>query len=273
MRSDLLIAVATPIEIAPFLALSTLEDQQTMPGGILVITARLAATRFQVIITGPGMVNTALALGSYMGHHRPRLLIQTGIAGFFHGKGLATGGIGLATAEINIHCGVENPDQGVPLYPLPFSLTGAPMEGSDGQLAMHPELIKTSQTQITEQFLSGRILPGINPSKISYPPDCPVVASPFITVSTITAAQATVTRLSRAYRPVMEAMEGMAAAQVACRYGVPFLEIRSGSNPVGTRSKTAWNIPLAVARISMALAALFDGGGSFCTHITPRDTT
>jgi len=273
MTPDLLIAVATPMEIAPFLALSTREDQERLPGGIPVITARLATIRFQVIITGPGMVNTALALGNHMGHHRPRLLIQTGIAGFFHGRGLSMGGIGLATAETNIHCGVENPGQGFPLHPLPFSLTGTPLEGSDGQLAMHPGLINRARTQITERFLSGTLLPGINPMGISYPPACPVVSGPFITVSTITAAQATVTQLSRAYTPIMEAMEGMAAAQVACRYGVPFLEIRTGSNPVGTRNKTAWNIPLAVERISMALATLFDKGDAFWTPITPKTHT
>jgi futalosine hydrolase len=217
MTPDLLIAVATPMEIAPFLALSTLENQKTMPGGIPVITARLGAIRFQVIITGPGMVNTALALGSHMGHHVPRLLIQTGIAGFFHGRGLSMGGIGLATAETNIHSGVENPNQGYPLHPLPFSLTGAPMESSDGQLAMHPELINTARTQITERFLSGRVLPGINPMGISYPPACQVVSGPFITVSTITAAQATVTRLSRVYTPVMEAMEGIFCTHIPPR--------------------------------------------------------
>jgi len=271
MGPDLLIAVATPMEVAPFLALSTVTHRRTMPGEIPVITARLGPIRFQVIITGPGMVNTALALGSHLGHHRPQLIIQTGIAGFFHEKGLSMGGIGLATAETNIHCGVENPEQGGHLHPLPFSLTGTPMEGSDGQLAMHPGLIDTARRQITQRFFSGRVLPGINPLKMSYPPACPVVTGPFITVSTITARQTTVARLSRTYTPVMEAMEGMAAAQVACRYGVPFLEIRSGSNPVGTRNKADWDIPLAVKRIAMSLAALFDSGEPFWTHITPRN--
>jgi hypothetical protein len=47
---------------------------------------------------------------------------------------------------------------------------------------------------------------------------------------------------------------------VACRYGLPFLEIRSGSNPVGLRDKNGWDIPLAVTHLSMALAAIFDRG-------------
>ena len=273
MGPDLLIAVATPMEIAPFLTLSTITHRRTMPGGITVVTAQRGAFRFQVIITGPGMVNTALALGSHLGHHRPGLIIQTGIAGFFHEQGLSMGGIGLATAETDIHSGVENLEQGGQLLPLPFALTGTPMEGSDGQLAMHPGLINMARTQIAQRFLSGRVLPGINPQKISYPPACPVVTGPFITVSTITARKTTIARLARTYTPIMEAMEGMAAAQVAGRHGVPFLEIRSGSNPVGTRNKADWNIPLAVKRIAMALAALFDSGEPFWTHTTPRNPT
>ncbi|SMC46818.1 futalosine hydrolase [Desulfocicer vacuolatum DSM 3385] len=271
MEIDLLIAVATPMEIDPFLALSKVVHRRTMPGNIPLITACINDIKFQVIITGPGMVNTALALGCYLGHHHPPLIIQTGIAGFFHGKGLSMGGVGIATAEINIHCGVENPEQCFPLLPLPFSLTGTPMEGSDGQLAMHPGLVNTARMHITQQFLSGRVLPGINPLKASYPRKCPVISGPFITVSTITASKPTATRLSRAYTPVMESMEGMAAAHTACRYDVPFLEIRCASNPVGVRDKKAWDIPLAVEGIAMALAALFDSGEPFWTQITPPD--
>ncbi len=312
--ADLLIVVATPMEIAPFLALCTVGDHRKTPGGTSVITARFKAMTFKVIVTGPGMVNTAMALGSHLAYHRPRLIIQTGIAGFFKGTGLCMGGIGIATAEIDIHCGVEKAAEGAHgLYPLPFSLTGSPMEGRDGQVAMHPGLVRTARTVITDAFSSHHPLPGrwkaappashaipfssahsapgtnilnngtsngVNlashhplpapPSgRPCHPRACPVVSGPFITVSTLTALPETVTRLAQAHTPVMEAMEGMAAAQVACRYEVPFLEIRSGSNPVGIRDRNAWDIPLAVGQLSMALAALFDKGGALCTQIPP----
>lgn len=233
-----------------------------------MVTAQRGLFRFQVIITRPGMVNTALALGCYLGHHHPRLIIQTGIAGFFPDKGVAMGGIGIATAEINIHCGVELPNQERPLLSLPFPLTGSPMEGSDGQLAMHPEVVSTAFSHICHGFSSSLMVPDISANRF-YPRDCPVVTGPFITVSTLTATQSTVNDLARAYTPVMEAMEGMAAAQAACRYGIPFLEIRCASNPVGTRNKADWNIPLAVKGIARALVALFDSGDPFWTHTTP----
>lgn len=260
LMGDVLIAVATPMEIAPFLTLCTVTEERRDHGGVSIITARFTDKTFKVILTGPGMVNTAMALGSYLAHHRPGLIIQAGIAGFFNNKGLAMGGIGIATAETCIHNGVETMDDTHGLTPLPFSLTGTPMEAGDGQVAMHPGLVQSVQKTITEAFSSGRPLPVKNALTSCYPRCCPVVSGPFITVSTITASQKTVARLEQTHTPVMEAMEGMASAQVACRYGVSFLEIRSGSNPVGLRNKSAWDIPLAVTHLSMALAALFDRG-------------
>jgi len=260
LMGDVLIAVATPMEIAPFLSLCTVTEERRHHGGGSVITARFHARTFKVILTGPGMVNTAMALGSHLACHRPGLIIQTGIAGFFKSSGLTMGGIGIATAETCIHNGVEKTDGTHELTPLPFSLTGSPMESGDGQVAMHPGIVQSTREMIAEAFSSGRPVPGKNPLKFRYPRSCPVVSGPFITVSTITAAPKTVTQLEQTHTPVMEAMEGMASAQVTCRYGVPFLEIRSGSNPVGLRDKTAWDIPLAVTHLSMALAAIFDRG-------------
>ena len=277
------------MEISPFLALCAVRDQRKFPGKISIITARFREMPLTVLITGPGMVNTAMALGSYLSHHRPWLIIQTGIAGFFRGTGLSMGGIGIATAEIDIHCGVEKTKGNHGLHPLPFSLTGSPMEGCNGQVAMHPGLVRTARAIIRDAFSSeqslpgrniftndtkndvdassGRSMPGTRSGSTCHPPVCPVVSGPFITVSTLTARQETVARLAQTYTPVMEAMEGAAAAQVACRYGMPFLEIRSGSNPVGVRDRTGWHIPLAVERLSMALAALIDKGGLLCTAI------
>ncbi len=258
LMGDVLIAVATPMEISPLLTLCSEMEKTRDHGGVSMITARFNTRTFKVIITGPGIVNTAMALGSHLACHRPGLIIQAGIAGFFNSVGLTMGGIGIATAEICIHTGVESTDVTHGLTPLPFSLTGSPMEANDGQVAMHPELTKSARTIITEAFSSGRPVPGKNTFKSYYPTSCPVVSGPFITVSTITASQKTVARLEQIHTPVMESMEGMASAQVACRYGVPFLEIRSGSNPVGLRDKNCWDIPLAATHLSMALAAIFD---------------
>lgn len=49
-------------------------------------------------------------------------------------------------------------------------------------------------------------------------------------------------------------MEGFGVAEAAAAHGIPVLELRAVSNPVGPRDRTAW-------RIGDALAALTEGFG------------
>ncbi|MFF3466302.1 futalosine hydrolase [Streptomyces sp. NPDC002619] len=78
-----------------------------------------------------------------------------------------------------------------------------------------------------------------------------------LTVSTVTGTAARAVRLrARHPRALAEAMEGFGVAEAAAAHGVPVLEIRAVSNPVGPRDRTAW-------RIGDALAALTEGFGKF----------
>lgn len=81
------------------------------------------------------------------------------------------------------------------------------------------------------------------------------VAGTVLTGSTVTgtAARAEVLR-ARHPRALAEAMEGFGVAEAAAAHGVPVLEIRAVSNPVGPRDRAAW-------RIDDALAALTEGFG------------
>ncbi len=53
-----------------------------------------------------------------------------------------------------------------------------------------------------------------------------------------------------------EAMEGFGVAEAAAAHGVPVLEVRAVSNPVGPRDRTAWRIGDALAALSGAFRAL-----------------
>ena len=78
----------------------------------------------------------------------------------------------------------------------------------------------------------------------------------FITVSAITASQDMASRLYSAFSsPLMEAMEGAAAAHIAALYKIPIIEIRAASNFVGERDKTKWEINKAVRHIAEMLTA------------------
>jgi futalosine hydrolase len=76
-----------------------------------------------------------------------------------------------------------------------------------------------------------------------------------LTVSTVTGTAARATDLrARHPRALAEAMEGFGVAEAAAAHGVPVLELRAVSNPVGPRDRSAW-------RIGDALAALTEGFG------------
>ncbi|MFI9822807.1 futalosine hydrolase [Streptomyces sp. NPDC052013] len=76
-----------------------------------------------------------------------------------------------------------------------------------------------------------------------------------LTVSTVTGTAARAAELrSRHPRALAEAMEGFGVAEAAAAHGVPVLELRAVSNPVGPRDRAAW-------RIGDALTALTEGFG------------
>ncbi|WP_078594939.1 futalosine hydrolase [Streptomyces sp. NRRL S-920] len=84
---------------------------------------------------------------------------------------------------------------------------------------------------------------------------CGAATGTVLTVSTVTgtAERAAGLRL-RHPRALAEAMEGFGVAEAAALHGLPVLEIRAVSNPVGPRDRAAW-------RIGEALAALSDAFG------------
>ncbi|WP_405615502.1 futalosine hydrolase [Streptomyces sp. NBC_00076] len=76
-----------------------------------------------------------------------------------------------------------------------------------------------------------------------------------LTVSTVTGTAARAAALrTRHPRALAEAMEGFGVAEAAAAHGVPVLELRAVSNPVGPRDRAAW-------RIGDALTALTAGFG------------
>ncbi|EFL32992.1 futalosine nucleosidase [Streptomyces viridochromogenes DSM 40736] len=76
-----------------------------------------------------------------------------------------------------------------------------------------------------------------------------------LTVSTATGTASRAAALRERHPTALaEAMEGFGVAEAAVAHGVPVLEVRAISNPVGPRDRAAW-------RIGDALAALTGGFG------------
>nr|WP_086564359.1 futalosine hydrolase [Streptomyces africanus] len=80
-------------------------------------------------------------------------------------------------------------------------------------------------------------------------------AGAVLTVSTVTGTAERAAALRERHPTALaEAMEGFGVAEAAAVHGVPVLEVRAISNPVGPRDRAAWRIP-------DALAALTEGFG------------
>lgn len=83
-----------------------------------------------------------------------------------------------------------------------------------------------------------------------------------LTLATVTGTAGTAARLAAAHpAAVAEAMEGYGVACAAAGAGVPFAELRTVSNAVGPRDRSAWRLPDALAALTAAGAALAATGG------------
>jgi futalosine hydrolase len=87
----------------------------------------------------------------------------------------------------------------------------------------------------------------------------PVVLGPALTVSTATGTAATAAeRAARVPGAASEGMEGYGVAVASQDRGVPVLELRAISNPVGPRDRAAWRIGEALGRLEEASAILLE---------------
>ncbi|MGW2841490.1 futalosine hydrolase [Streptomyces sp. NPDC001493] len=82
-------------------------------------------------------------------------------------------------------------------------------------------------------------------------------AGTVLTVSTVTGSAERAAALRAAHPGALaEAMEGFGVAEAATALGLPVLEIRAVSNPVGPRDRDAWRIGDALAALTGAFGKL-----------------
>jgi futalosine hydrolase len=88
-----------------------------------------------------------------------------------------------------------------------------------------------------------------------------------LTVSTVTgSARRAADLCARHPHALAEAMEGFGVAEAAAAHGVPVLEIRAVSNPVGPRDRAAWRIADALAALTEAFGKLAPALESWNPH-------
>lgn len=184
----------------------------------------ISGTSLEVLTTGVGPVNAAVALTRFLAHHSVGTVISLGIGGAYPRSGLHVGMVACAASEIYADLGADSP-----LGFLDMEALGFPVVG--------------------EHF---------NRLPLDFFPTS--TRLPFVTRTTCTGrasdAQAICTRTGGA----VESMEGAAIVHAALAHGVPVAEVRGISNIVGDRDRGAWRISEATRAACDALVHWIEEG-------------
>ncbi|WP_406011405.1 futalosine hydrolase [Streptomyces sp. NBC_00637] len=220
-----LVATAVPAERdAVARALPGPGTQARLPG----VTLHRTGETLDLLAAGVGpalaaaSVSAALTAAALSGDPYG-LVVSTGIAGGF-APAAPVGSLVLADEITAADLGAETADGFLPVTDLGF-----------GAVTHRPPESLVREAAAATGALTGAVL----------------------TVSTVTgsAARAAVLRETHP-RALAEAMEGFGVAEAAAAHGVPVLEIRAVSNPVGPRDRDTWRIGAALAALTTAFGKL-----------------
>ncbi|MGA5818296.1 futalosine hydrolase [Kitasatospora sp. NPDC094028] len=223
----LLVVVAVPAEAEAVLrGLPGPAGALPLPGGGLW---RCPAAPVDVLAAGVGPAAAAAGASAALAAHRYALVVSAGIAGGF-APHAPVGATVLADAIVAADLGAETAEGFADVAELGFGTTRH--TPPPAVLAAAVEALGPTRSPAT-------------------------VVGPVLTVSTVTgSAERAAALAARHPGAAAEAMEGFGVAEAAARHGVPALELRTVSNPVGPRDRAAWRIGEALAALERAFAAL-----------------
>jgi len=191
----------------------------------------------RVIVSGVGPVAAALATAHALTATPARLVISAGIGGAYPGSGLRPGDLAVSSVMIQADLGAWDGAAFLPLDDLGLSVL------PDGP--------------------HGAVFPAWTHARAVAARACAALG-PALTLGGVTGSAAQAQALERRYPGALcEGMEGAGIAHAALLAGVPALEVRGISNPVGPRDRSAWRVPEALAAtrrgVQAALAVIADG--------------
>jgi futalosine hydrolase len=217
----ILIVAATRREIEPFL--EQFPRLRMLRSGFTRIYTAGVVT--DVMITGVGMVPTAVKTASVLARNTYDLAINAGICGSFN-RAFSPGDVVHITSECLPETGAQDGERFISLTEM--------------GLLKHDEF----------PFTSGRIL-NENPTGLARIDSLQRASG--LTVNTVHGEKNSIEILCRDFPADTESMEG-AAFFYACRmHGQKFAEVRSISNYVEPRDPSKWDIPLAIQKLNQFL--------------------
>ena len=212
----ILVVVAVPAEVDAVLAGCPARRAPIGPYEAVV------AGGLTAVAGGVGPARAAAATGTVLALERFDLVLSAGVGGGFAGRA-GLGDLVLADRVVHADLGAGSPGGFLPVDRLGLGEAGAVLDA--GLVAR-------------AAGWTGALV------------------GPIITVSTVTGTTERAAELAAAHDAAAEAMEGAGVLAAAQAHGVPFLELRAISNPVGRRDRTGWDLPGALARLGPAVQAL-----------------
>lgn len=185
--------------------------------------------RFHITVAGVGAAAAAAAVSALLAApHSYKLVLAAGIAGGFSGRA-AVGTLAIADHIIAADLGADTADGFLSLDELGFGSAAMTVDARQS-LAVAASLRAAGLT-----CALGTIL----------------------TVSTVTGTAERALELQRRIPgAVAEAMEGYGVAVAAHLAGLPVIELRAISNPVGPRDREAWKIREALDSLQQACSVI-----------------
>jgi futalosine hydrolase len=181
--------------------------------------------RIDIKLAGVGPISAAIQTTKSLAAGEYDLVINMGIAGGFADKA-EVGSLVIANEIVSGDLGAESPEGFITLDELGF--------GASTRFKTEGDLVEILLEAIKGAGVSVRI-------------------GNILTLSTVTGTAKTTSELQlREPGASAEAMEGYGVAMAAKEFGVPVLEIRSISNPIGPRDRSAWRIKDALDTLESA---------------------
>lgn len=179
----------------------------------------------EILITGAGSPSTSFMLGKQFSLRLPDLAIQIGIAGAFDPT-LIKGTV-------------------VQVYEDSFADLGA--QDSDGSFIPINQLV-----QQDIPFGGG----ALRPPRLIHTGSFPQVKA--ITVNKVHGYLPDILRIRESLNPGIETMEGAAFFASCMAFDIPCFQLRSISNLVEPRNRSAWDVPFALKNLHTALQNMID---------------
>jgi len=203
-----------------------------------IVEYELGGRRLLLAVTGVGLVNTAMAAGRLLVRDDIKGVINLGIAGAHDIEAFPLGSVAFAWRETWPEYGLLDEDGRVDPKAIGF-----PLGEAGGNLIWNR--IKLNPVNDAKSMC---LMLGEKWKRASS-----------ISVNSVTGDTSRAGWLKTRYSGDVENMEGFALAYAAVQAGLPFLEVRTISNMVGSRLEGDWDIKRALKALEAVAKTLFSG--------------